>query len=84
MDKHMLMIDIRGIQQIEHADGSFTFRDTETGITETFYGPDYEHHKPYACPHCGSYAIMTHHMGGIVAGDQDYERVCMDCGNSIL
>ena len=83
-EKSILMAEAFGYRQVVHGDGSVTLTDTETGISQRLFVPAFNpDSEPGACPNCGSYALMTNQIGGHVAGDQDYERVCMMCGQTI-
>jgi transposase-like protein len=84
MGKRVLMVEACGFRQVDHGDGTISLTDKSTGITQRFYSPTFSPAmEPGACPDCGSSLIITHQIGGYVAGDQDYERVCMDCGSTL-
>lgn len=79
-----MLLEIHGIQQIVHDDGAITYFDRATGIAQTFLDGKQIDPEPGECPACGSKNIHTHHHTVLAAGDQDYTRVCLDCGKELL
>lgn len=76
----VLMVSTLGIEQVAHADGTVAWHDPETGIVQQFKDFKAVNPKPGACPFCGSYKVLTHQIMGVAPGDQDCEKVCLDCG----
>lgn len=67
-----------GISRTVNDDGTEMLVDQISGLTELLSGQG----NDGACPYCGSHAVATHQIGGIFPGDQDSERVCLDCKKS--
>ena len=84
MNKTIRMIEVHGIQQYAHEDGSITYHDPETGIAQTFLDGQQIEPEPGTCPVCGSKDIITHHHSVLAPGDQSYTRICAECGRELL
>lgn len=80
----VMMVEIGGIQQIAHEDGSITYFDKDSGVAQTFMDGQQIEPEPGTCPVCGSDNIHTHYHQVLAPGDQDYTRICLDCGRELL